>query len=53
MKEKREMRKNWQLGFLGLMAVQGFDFFTTKNWTDLIWFIWIVWFVSFIPVRRK
>jgi hypothetical protein len=50
---KKQLRKNWWLGFLGIIFLQGFTYFNTHNWMDLLWFLWLVWFIYFIPVKGK
>jgi hypothetical protein len=50
---KRQLRRDWWLGFGGFMAFYGIRYFTTHDWMDLLWFLWIVWFVYFVPVRRR
>jgi len=50
---KIKMRRNWWLGFLGFSLFNGFRYFQTGNWMDLLWFVSAVWFVWFIPVKRN
>jgi len=53
MKNKKQFRKNWWLGFLGLMAFQSVRYLDSHSWLDLVWILWIVWFIQFIPVKNK
>ena len=48
---KRKLRKNWMLGFLGLMSFMGLRFFETGERLYLIWFAWVLWFAWFIPLK--
>jgi len=50
---KKQFKKDWALGFLGIMTLQGLSYFQTYNWQDLLWFLWIAWFLYFIPVKKK
>jgi hypothetical protein len=51
--KKRQLRPYWALGFLSLNLFQGFRYFQTNDWFDLIWFVWIVWLAWFIPIKKK
>jgi len=46
------LKDNWMLGFLGFLSIQGFRYFTTANWNDVVWFVWILWFAYFIPIKK-
>lgn len=46
-------RKQWPLGFLGLLAFQGVQGIVDQNWGQAIWLVWVVWFIHFIPDRKQ
>jgi hypothetical protein len=49
--KKRRLRKDWMLGFLGLMSFMGLRYFQSGEWLYLIWFIWVLWLPWFIPLK--
>mgnify|MGYP001243253802 CR=1 FL=1 len=51
--KQRQLRKGWQLGFLGLFSLLGLRFFQTGEWLDLIWFAYVLWFIWFLPVSTE
>jgi hypothetical protein len=51
--KKRKLRKDWMLGFLGLMSFMGLRYFQTGEWLYLIWLAWALWFTWFIPLKSE
>ncbi len=50
---KKEFRKNWLLGFLGIFSLLGLRYFQTGEWLHLLFFTWVLWFFWFIPLKSK
>jgi len=46
------MRKDWMLGFLALLGIQGIPAILNGDWLGAIWLIWFVWFIYFVPVKK-
>jgi len=51
--KKRKLRKEWMLGFLGLMSIMGLRYFLTGECLYLIWFTSVLWFAWFIPLKSE
>lgn len=50
---KKQLRKNWMLGFLGLFGFWGIPELITQDWFGALWIIWFIWFIYFIPVKKN
>ncbi|MBD3247497.1 hypothetical protein GF378_02655 [Candidatus Pacearchaeota archaeon] len=53
MKNRKRLRKNWQLGFFGLFAIYAIPGIINKNWGQAIWLVWVLWFLYFIPIKHS
>lgn len=53
MKNKKQMRKNWQLGFFGFFAFFAIPGLIEGELIFLSWIVWLIWFIYFIPVGKK
>lgn len=49
---KKQMQKNWQLGFLGFLGFNGIPELLTQDWFGALWLLWFLWFLHFIPVKK-
>ncbi len=48
----KKFRKNWMLGFLGLMSFMAIPQYSVSGWMGLSWALWVVWFIYFIPIKQ-
>jgi hypothetical protein len=46
------MKKNWTLGFLGLLCIPGIVGIFKGNVIEALWIVWIIWFGYFIPEKK-
>jgi len=50
--QKKVLRKNWVLGFLGFLSIRAIPAILLGDWINAFWIVWITWFIYFIPVKK-
>ncbi len=49
----KKMRKDWPLGFLSLLSIQGFVGLANGDYLQAVWIAWLAWLVFFMPQKNK
>lgn len=50
---KKELRKDWPLGFLGIFGFWGIPEILTQDFFGSLWVLWFIWFMFFIPINKN
>lgn len=49
---KIKRRKYWQLGFLGIIGLNGIPELITQDIFGSLWLLWFLWFLWFLPEKK-
>ena len=52
-RKMKKMRKDWPLGFLSLLSIQGFVGLANGDYLQAVWIAWLAWLVFFMPQKNK
>ncbi len=47
------MRREWPLGFMSLLSIQGFIGLARGDYLQALWIVWLAWLAAFIPQKSK